>query len=101
MTALIAVASYLVKAGLAFASPTTLRPLAGFADADAVILSRARSGAPGAGLPVAMSADIAAKATYAAKIGRRGFPLAYGAATTTAVGGGVLGLWLTAGFLWS
>lgn len=38
---------------------------------------------------------------YAAKIGRRGFPLAYGAATTTAVGGGVLGLRLTAGFLWS
>jgi uncharacterized membrane protein (DUF4010 family) len=98
-TVLITLASYLVKAWLLVAAPASLVPmalLAGLADADAVILSLARSDAPSRLLPsaiiAAISADVAAKAAYAAWIGTRAFAMAYAAAALAAIGCGVAGL---------
>lgn len=103
-TILIALASFLVKAGLALVGEISVVPLAalgGLADADAVVLALARPSGTAASSEIltlaifaAVSADIVAKSIYAIATGGRRFGLAYGSGAAGALAAGGAGLWL-------
>lgn len=99
-TALIAAASFIVKAGVATLGTHSIVPvaaLAGLADADAVILSIARAPPQGTSTRLlatavcaAIGADIVAKSAYAVVLGERRFKLFYAAAAITAISMGAM-----------
>ncbi|MCX7324528.1 MAG: DUF4010 domain-containing protein [Hyphomicrobiales bacterium] len=107
LTLLIALAAFLVKAGMAVLGPASTVPLSalgGLVDADAVVLSVARlSGAEitvqamALAICAAIAADVAAKSAYAVVIGGRPFGSIFGLTAFIAVSGGAAAFWLVAG----
>ncbi len=107
LTLLIALAGFLVKAGITVFGPASTVPLSalgGLVDADAVVLSVARLSNTEVGVQVmasaicaAIAADVVAKSTYAAVVGGRPFGAIFGLTAIIAVAAGGTSFWLVVG----